>query len=88
MVDVDKENVLIFGTKGSAIRAKTVNQIRLVEAVNKNDVVFALGPAGTGKTYVSVALAVKALKNKKYEKSLSRVLLLKPVKTSGSYLAT
>jgi phosphate starvation-inducible PhoH-like protein len=82
VVDVDKENVLIFGTKGSAIRAKTVNQIRLVEAVNKNDVVFALGPAGTGKTYVSVALAVKALKNKEIRK----IIITRPAVEAGENL--
>ena len=62
------ENVLIYGTRGFIIKPKTTNQKKLVEAVAKNDLVFALGPSGTGKTYVSVAMAVKALKNKEVKK--------------------
>ncbi|MDE0470761.1 MAG: PhoH family protein, partial [Ekhidna sp.] len=56
--------VLVHGTCGIRITPKTINQKKLVQAVEKNDLVFAIGPAGTGKTYISVALAVKALKSK------------------------
>src|SRR5690606_22323262 len=63
-----QDDIIIYGTKGTPIRPKTVNQHKLVELVAANDLVFALGPAGTGKTYISVALAVKALKNKTIKK--------------------
>jgi phosphate starvation-inducible PhoH-like protein len=61
---VEDKDVLLFGNKGLVIKVKTPNQRKLVEAAAKNDIVFAIGPAGTGKTYTAVALAVKALKNK------------------------
>ena len=64
----NEANVLVFGNRGFKVVPKTANQRKLVEAVEKNDLVFAVGPAGTGKTYVAVALAVRALKNKEIKK--------------------
>ena len=61
--DLDK-NVILYGREGKAIKAITPNQKRLVDSAEKNDMVFVVGPAGTGKTYTAVALAVRALKNK------------------------
>jgi phosphate starvation-inducible PhoH-like protein len=76
------EGVLLFGTRGSPIKIKTVNQQKLVQAIKDNDLVFALGPAGTGKTYVSVALAVKALKNKQVKK----IIITRPAVEAGENL--
>jgi phosphate starvation-inducible PhoH-like protein len=76
------DGVIIFGTRGSAIKAKTVNQQKLVQAVKENDLVFALGPAGTGKTFISVALAVKALKNKVVKK----IIITRPAVEAGENL--
>lgn len=78
----DEEEVLIYGTRGSAIKPKTLNQQKLVYAVKENDLVFALGPAGTGKTYISVALAVKALKNKEVKK----IIITRPAVEAGETL--
>lgn len=78
----DAEETLVFGTKGFAIKAKTPNQIKLVESVNKNDLVFAIGPAGTGKTYISVAMAVRALKNKEVRK----IIITRPAVEAGENL--
>ncbi|TGE14621.1 PhoH family protein [Hymenobacter elongatus] len=75
-------DVIIFGAKGGVIKAKTPNQQKLVDAVMKNDLVFALGPAGTGKTYISVALAVRALKNKEVKK----IIISRPVVEAGENL--
>ncbi|UOQ55479.1 PhoH family protein [Hymenobacter cellulosivorans] len=75
-------DVIVFGAKGGVIKAKTPNQQRLVDAVMKNDLVFALGPAGTGKTYISVALAVRALKNKEVKK----IIISRPVVEAGESL--
>lgn len=66
------EEVIVYGTKGLPVKPKTPNQVRLVQLVKDNDLVFALGPAGTGKTYISVAFAVKALKSKQVKKSSSQ----------------
>jgi phosphate starvation-inducible PhoH-like protein len=77
-----KEEVLIFGTKGFTIKPKTDNQVKLVESVKENDIVFALGPAGTGKTYISVALAVRALKNKEVKK----IIITRPAVEAGENL--
>jgi phosphate starvation-inducible PhoH-like protein len=52
---------LVFGPHGKSVRARTANQKKMVQAIDKNDIVFAIGPAGTGKTYTAVALAVRAL---------------------------
>ena len=65
---------LIHGRSGKPIRAKTVNQRRLIQASEHNDIVFAIGPAGTGKTYTAVALAVRALKNRVVKKIFSPAL--------------
>ena len=86
----DKESIaltvnsetLVHGVSGRLIKAKTANQRRLVEAAKKNDMVFAIGPAGTGKTYTSVALAVKALK----EKQVRRIVLTRPAVEAGENL--
>ncbi len=78
----DAEETLVYGTKGYAIKAKTTNQIKLVKAVQKNDLVFAIGPAGTGKTYISVAMAVRALKNKEVKK----IIITRPAVEAGENL--
>ena len=76
------DGILLYGTKGHPIKMKTANQQRLVQSVKENDLVFALGPAGTGKTYVSVALAVKALKNKVVKK----IIITRPAVEAGENL--
>lgn len=76
------DNVLVFGTRGFKISPKTKNQKELVQAVEKNDLVFAIGPAGTGKTYISVALAVRALKNKEVKK----IIITRPAVEAGENL--
>lgn len=78
----DVSKVLIFGTRGFKIYPKTVNQQKLVDTVAKNDLVFAIGPAGTGKTYVSVAVAVRALKNKEVKK----IIITRPAVEAGENL--
>ncbi len=81
-LDMGNEDVLIYGAKGAVIKAKTPNQKLLVETVKKNDVVFAVGPAGTGKTFISVALAVRALKNKE----IKRIIITRPAVEAGENL--
>jgi phosphate starvation-inducible PhoH-like protein len=76
------EDVLLYGTKGFIIRPKTPNQKKLVEASSKSDLVFAVGPAGTGKTYISVALAVRAMKNKEVKK----IIITRPAVEAGENL--
>jgi len=76
------DDVIVFGTKGAPIRPKTANQQSLVNLVKENDLVFALGPAGTGKTYISVALAVRALKNKQVKK----IIITRPAVEAGENL--
>ena len=73
---------ILYGVGGKIIKAKTLNQKRLVESMSKNDMVFAIGPAGTGKTYTGVALAVKALK----EKQVKRIILTRPAVEAGENL--
>lgn len=73
---------LVHGVGGKLIKAQTANQRKLVELMNKNDMVFAIGPAGTGKTYTGVALAVKALK----EKQVKRIILTRPAVEAGENL--
>ncbi len=73
---------LVHGVHGRLIKAQTVNQRKLVDAAKKNDMVFAIGPAGTGKTYTGVALAVKALK----EKQVKRIILTRPAVEAGENL--
>ncbi|MCQ0112218.1 PhoH family protein [Zhouia amylolytica] len=74
--------VLVHGVGGKLIRARTPNQKKLVDLMSKNDMVFAIGPAGTGKTYTGVALAVKALK----EKQVRRIILTRPAVEAGENL--
>ena len=76
------EKTILHGVGGRVIKAQTHNQRRLVEEASKNDMVFAVGPAGTGKTYTSVALAVKALK----EKQVKRIILTRPAVEAGENL--
>ncbi|MFY0689998.1 MAG: PhoH family protein [Cyclobacteriaceae bacterium] len=80
--DTQAEDVMVFGTKGFKIGPKTPNQRKLVKAVETNDLVFAVGPAGTGKTYVSVALAVKALKNR----DVKKIIITRPAVEAGENL--
>lgn len=76
------ESILLYGTGGNIIKPKTPNQKRLVESIKTNDIVFALGPAGTGKTYTAVALAVKAFK----DKMIKRIILTRPAVEAGENL--
>lgn len=77
-----QENLIIHGMNGKPIIARTENQQRLVKAFEENDLVFATGPAGTGKTFVAIALAVKALKNKEIRK----IILSRPAVEAGEKL--
>ena len=77
-----KDSFILHGVGGRIIKAKTLNQLRLVELSRTNDMLFAIGPAGTGKTYTSVALAVKALK----EKQVKRIILTRPAVEAGENL--
>ncbi len=81
-VERNPNEVLVFGPNGKSVRARTANQKRMVTAVDKNDIVFAIGPAGTGKTYTAVALAVRALKNK----SVKKIILTRPAVEAGESL--
>lgn len=81
-VDRNPNDILVFGPNGKTVRARTANQKRLVHVAEKNDVVFAIGPAGTGKTYTAVALAVRALKNKQVKK----IILTRPAVEAGESL--
>ena len=78
----DSDEVLVHGVGGKLIKAQTVNQRKLVDLSKKNDMVFAIGPAGTGKTYTGVALAVQALKNKE----VKRIILTRPAVEAGENL--
>ena len=73
---------IIHGVRGNIIKAKTPNQIKLVNLISDNDMVFAVGPAGTGKTYTGIAMAVRALK----EKSVKRIILTRPAVEAGENL--
>jgi phosphate starvation-inducible protein PhoH and related proteins len=75
-------DVILYGNGGKVIRAKTPNQRKMVELLKENDILFAIGPAGTGKTYTAVALAVKALK----EKEIKRIILARPAVEAGENL--
>ncbi|WP_448825650.1 PhoH family protein [Capnocytophaga ochracea] len=79
---VREEDIIVHGVNGKIIRPQTPNQVKLVELMHQNDMVFAVGPAGTGKTYVGVALAVKALK----EKQVRRIILTRPAVEAGENL--
>lgn len=76
------DDVIVYGKNGIVVRARTKNQRRLVECIEHNDIVFAVGPAGTGKTYTAVALAVRALKNK----YVRRIILTRPAVEAGENL--
>jgi phosphate starvation-inducible protein PhoH and related proteins len=76
------EDVLLYGTRGTPIKPKTVNQQKLVQLVRDNDLVFATGPAGTGKTYISVAMAVRALK----DKQIKKIIITRPAVEAGENL--
>ncbi|MGL4632416.1 MAG: PhoH family protein [Leadbetterella sp.] len=78
----NSKDVIVHGNRGVIVRAKTPNQIKIVEASEENDIVFALGPAGTGKTYTAVALAVRALKDKKVKK----IIITRPAVEAGENL--
>jgi phosphate starvation-inducible PhoH-like protein len=78
----DFEQVLVFGTSGKPVRARTVNQVLLVNGYKDNDLIIAEGPAGTGKTYTSIALAVKALK----EREVKKIVLTRPAVEAGERL--
>lgn len=80
--DVKSDGVIIFGVNGKPISARTPNQAKLVETFRNNDLTFALGPAGTGKTYIAIALAVRALKNKEVRK----IILSRPAVEAGEKL--
>ena len=77
-----QEDVILHGRDGRIIRARTPNQIKMVKSIITNDMIFAIGPAGTGKTYTAVALAVKALKNKE----VKRIVLTRPAVEAGENL--
>jgi phosphate starvation-inducible PhoH-like protein len=78
----DQSDVLLYGNHAKVIRAKTPNQRKMVSLMDKNDILFAIGPAGTGKTYTAVALAVRALKNKE----IKRIILARPAVEAGENL--
>ncbi|WP_217606869.1 PhoH family protein [Chitinophaga sp. GbtcB8] len=80
--DRNPNDVLVFGPNGRTVRAKTANQQKMVGLAEKNDIVFAIGPAGTGKTYTAVALAVRALKNK----AVRKIILTRPAVEAGESL--
>jgi len=81
-VPANAGEVIVFGNHGLLIKARTANQRKMVESIAKNDVLFAIGPAGTGKTYTAVALAVRALKNKE----IKRIILTRPAVEAGESL--
>ena len=76
------EDVIVFGTSGKPIRARTVNQVQLVNDYKNNDLIITEGPAGTGKTYTSIALAVKALR----EREVKKIILTRPAVEAGERL--
>lgn len=77
-----KDDVILYGNKGLVVKPKSANQRKLVESAFKNDLVFALGPAGTGKTYIAVAIAVRALKNRE----VKRIIITRPAVEAGENL--
>ncbi|SVD66010.1 uncharacterized protein METZ01_LOCUS418864 [marine metagenome] len=78
----NKDDLILHGTDGKLIKARTVNQRKIVSNIKKNDLLFAIGPAGTGKTYTAVALSVKALKSKE----VKRIILTRPAVEAGENL--
>ncbi len=81
-VDRNPNDILVFGPNGKTVRARTANQKKMVQAGDRNDILFAIGPAGTGKTYTAVAMAVRALKNKVVKK----IILTRPAVEAGENL--
>ncbi|MFA7116935.1 MAG: PhoH family protein [Bacteroidales bacterium] len=81
-ITYDNPYTILFGNEGKIITARTVNQKKLVDNYNKNDLVFAVGPAGTGKTYTAIALSVKALKNRE----IKNIILTRPAVEAGERL--
>ena len=79
---VSEKDTIVYGNNGNIIRARTVNQRRLVELYEHNDLLFAVGPAGSGKTYTAIALAVRALK----DRTVRRVILTRPAVEAGEKL--
>ena len=77
-----ENNIIVFGSSGKQVRARTPNQCRLVDESFDNDLIFAIGPAGTGKTYTAIALAVRALKNREIKK----IILSRPAVEAGENL--
>lgn len=77
-----KGDAIVFGPNGMVIRARTPNQRKMVDSLDKNDILFAIGPAGTGKTYTAVALAVRALRNRE----IKRIILTRPAVEAGENL--
>ncbi|MFH1319237.1 MAG: PhoH family protein [Bacteroidota bacterium] len=80
--DKEADNILLYCPGGIIFKAKTANQLKMVESYGENDIIFAIGPAGTGKTYTAVALAVRALKNKE----VKRIILTRPAVEAGENL--
>lgn len=78
----EDDDIIVFGNRGNIIRARTVNQLKLMEAYETKDLVFAIGPAGSGKTYTAIALAVRALKNRE----VRRIILTRPAVEAGEKL--
>ncbi len=78
----DSPHVLVYGRDGMVVKARTPNQKRMVASFKENDMIFAIGPAGTGKTYTAVAIAVRALKNKE----VKRIILTRPAVEAGENL--
>ena len=79
---ITEKDIILFGNSGKPVRARTPNQRLLIDESMKNDLVFAIGPAGTGKTYTAIALAVKALKNREIKK----IILSRPAVEAGENL--
>jgi len=79
---ISRDKIIVHGVGGKLVKAMTPNQEKLVDLIHKNDMVFAIGPAGTGKTYMGVAMAVKALK----EKEVKRIILTRPAVEAGENL--
>ncbi len=80
--DKGPNNIIVYGNNGHVVRARTENQLQMVKESEKNDIVFAIGPAGTGKTYTAVALAVRALK----DKNVKKIILTRPAVEAGESL--
>lgn len=80
--DEPSNDVVVYNLSGKPIKSRSINQQKLIDAYNRNDMVFAVGPAGTGKTYLSIALAVKALK----EKTTKKIILSRPAVEAGEKL--